>query len=208
MTLAFIIAAVIAGILFLLWEAGREKLIDADGKIAQLKNKIEELNNDSSRTESVMLTQLTKENLSEVVRNIGFIPLQNEDDWVGFKWQGEQYFISSNTLPGVQFYKGFSYGESDLNLDLLKKAADMAMEATWYGRITLSEEDSTIGFRVFAVEKSVEHFNDSFMDYMKMLNHLIECHWYFYQKLEEENKTINLSQTPIDTYHKDTKILS
>lgn len=208
MTLAFIIAAVIAGILFLLWESGREKLIDADGKIAQLKNKIEELNSEQYRKTPEMQTQLTKENLSDVVRNNGFIPSQNEEEWIGFKWQGEQYFISSNTLPGIQFYKGFSYSESDLNLDLLKKAADMAMETTWYGRITLSEEDSTIGFRVFAVEKSVEHFNDSFMDYIKMLNHLIECHWYFYQKLEEENKTVNLSQTQIDTYHKEIKILS
>jgi hypothetical protein len=31
MTLAFIIAAVLAGIFFLLWESGREKLIEADG---------------------------------------------------------------------------------------------------------------------------------------------------------------------------------
>lgn len=208
MTLAFIISAVIAGILFLLWEAEREKLIDAYGKIAQLKNKIEELNSEQFRTSPVMRTQLTKENLSEVVRNNGFIPSQNEEEWIGFKWQGEQYFISVNTLPGVQFYKGFSYNESDLNHDILKRAADMAMEATWYGRITFSEEDSTIGFRVFAVEKSVEHFNNSYMDYMKMLGHLIECHWYFYQKLEEEKKIANLSQMQIDDYHKDIKILS
>lgn len=208
MTLAFIIAAVLAGIFFLLWESGREKLIEADGNIAQLKNKIEELANDPSRSVYGKQTKLTPELIGDVVRNNGFFPIKNEADWVGFKWQGEQYFISSNTLPGIQFYKGFSYSESDLNLDLLKKAVDMAMETTWYGRITLSEEDSTIGFRVFAVEKSVEHFNDSFMDYMKMLNHLIECYWYFYQKLEEENKTVNLSQTQIDIYHMDTKVLS
>ena len=84
----------------------------------------------------------------------------------------------------------------------------MAMDATWYGRITLSEDDSTIGFRVFAVEKSLEHFTDSLMDYMRMLNHLIESHWYFYQKLEEEKKAVNLNQTQIETYHKESKILS
>ena len=49
MTLAFIISAVIAGILFLLWASGREKLIESDGKIAQLKNRIEELANDPSK---------------------------------------------------------------------------------------------------------------------------------------------------------------
>ena len=99
MTLAFIIAAVIAGILFFLWESGRDKLIDADGKISQLKNRIEELANDPSKAAYVKQTPLTIENQCDVVRNNGFIPLQNEEDWIGFKWQGEQYFISGNTLP-------------------------------------------------------------------------------------------------------------
>ena len=207
MTLAFIIAAVLAGIFFLLWESGREKLIEADGNIAQLKNKIEELANDPSRSVYGKQTKLTPELIGDVVRNNGFFPIKNEADWVGFKWQGEQYFISTDTLPGVQFYKGYSYGD-DSSLDLLKEAAIRAMEETWYGHIAFSEEEKTISFRVFAIEKSVEHFTDSFMDYMNMLNHLIDCHRYFYQKLEEEKKTVNLSQTQIDAPHKDTKILS
>lgn len=207
MTLAFIIAAVLAGIFFLLWENGREKLIEADGKIDQLNNKMEELANDPSGTVYCRQTNLTPELISDVVRNNGFFPFKNEADWVGFKWQGEQYFISCDTLPGVQFYKGFSYGD-DSSLDLLKQAATMAMEETWYGHIAFSEEEKTISFRVFAIEKSVEHFTDSFMDYMNMLNHLIECHRYFYQKLEEEKKTVNLSQSPLEAPHKETKILS
>ena len=206
MTLAFIIAAVIAGILFFLWESGRDKLIDAEGRMTQLKNRIEELANDPSKAAYVKQTPLTIENQCDVVRNNGFIPLQNEEDWIGFKWQGEQYFISGNTLPGVQFYKGFSYNNDDL--ELLKKAADMAMEETWFGRITFSEEDNTIAFRVFAVEKSVEHFTDTFMDYMKMLNHLVECHRYFYQKLEEENKTVALKEPQIESPRRENKVLS
>ena len=207
MTLAFIIAVVLAGIFFLLWESGREKLIEADGNIAQLKNKIEELANDPSRAVYGRQTRLTPELIGDVVRNNGFFPTKNEADWVGFKWQGEQYFISTDTLPGVQFYKGYSYSD-DSSLDLLKEAATRAMEETWYGHIAFSEEEKTISFRVFAIEKSVEHFTDSFMDYMNLLNHLIECHRYFYQKLEEEKKTVNLSQTQIDAPRKDIKILS
>lgn len=207
MTLAFIIAAVLAGIFFLLWESGREKLIESDGKMTQLKNKIEELANAPSGAVCARQTLLTPELISDVIRNNGFFPIKKEVDWVGFKWQGEQYFISNDTLPGVQFYKGFSYGD-DSNMELMKKAADMAMDEVWYGRITFADEDNIIAFRVFAVEKSVEHFTDSFMDYMKMLNNLIECHRYFYQKLEEEKKTVNLSQTQIDAPPKDTKILS
>jgi hypothetical protein len=82
------------------------------------------------------------------------------------------------------------------------------MEETWFGRITFSEEDNTIAFRVFAVEKSVEHFTDTFMDYMKMLNHLVECHRYFYQKLEEENKTVALKEPQIESPCREKKMLS
>ena len=207
MTLAFIIAAVLAGIFFLLWEGGREKLIEADGNIAQLKNKIEELANDPSRAGYGRQTKLTPELIDDVVRNNGFFPIKSEADWVGFKWQGEQFFISCDTLPGVQFYKGFSYGD-DSNLTLLKEAAVKAMEETWYGHIAFSEGEKTISFRVFAIEKSVEHFTDSFMDYMNMLNHLIECHRYFYQKLEEENKNVALKEPQIESPRRENKVLS
>lgn len=207
MTLAFIIAAVLAGILFLLWEGGREKLIEADGNIAQLKNKIEELANDPSRAVYGRQTKLTPELIGDVVRNNGFFPIKSEADWVGFKWQGEQFFISCDTLPGVQFYKGFSYGD-DSNLTLLKEAAVKAMEETWYGHIAFSEGEKTISFRVFAIEKSVEHFTDSFMDYMNMLNHLIECHRYFYQKLDEENKNVALKEPQIESPRRENKVLS
>jgi hypothetical protein len=207
MTLAFIIAAVLAGIFFLLWEGGREKLIEADGNIAQLKNKIEELANDPSRAVYGRQTKLTPELIDDVVRNNGFFPIKSEADWVGFKWQGEQFFISCDTLPGVQFYKGFSYGD-DSNLTLLKEAAVKAMEETWYGHIAFSEGEKTISFRVFAIEKSVEHFTDSFMDYMNMLNHLIECHRYFYQKLEEENKNVALKEPQIESPRRENKVLS
>ena len=207
MTLAFIIAAVLAGIFFLLWEGGREKLIEADGNIAQLKNKIEELANDPSRAVYGRQTKLTPELIGDIVRNNGFFPIKSEADWDGFKWQGEQFFISCDTLPGVQFYKGFSYGD-DSNLTLLKEAAVKAMEETWYGHIAFSEGEKTISFRVFAIEKSVEHFTDSFMDYMNMLNHLIECHRYFYQKLEEENKNVALKEPQIESPRRENKVLS
>lgn len=133
---------------------------------------------------------MTAENMAEVVRKNGFIPIQNDPEWMGFNWQGEQYFISRSALPGLQFYIGFTYRSEDL--ELLKKAAEMAMEQAWFGRITFSEEDNTISFRVITVEKTVEHFTDSFMEYMKVLNYLIDCHRSCYLKLQENNnKSIN-----------------
>lgn len=191
MTLASIIVAVLAIIFFFLWERDSDKLIEANVMITRLRNRIDELENDPSNAVYAKQTPLTSELIVDVVKNNGFSPNEIDADWVGFKWQGGQYFISTDTLPGVHFYKGYSYGD-DSSLDLLKKAAIRAMEETWYGHIAFSEEEKTISFRVFAVEKSVEHFTDSFMDYMNMLGHLVESHRYFYQKLEEDQKTINL----------------
>ena len=207
MTLAFIIATVLAGIFFYLWESGREKLIEADGKISQLKIRLDELANDPSRAVCARQTLLTPELISDVIRNNGFFPMQKDANWIEFKWQGEQYFISSNSLPGIQFYKGFSYSDK-VSLDLLKEAATMALEETYYGHIRFSEEDKTISFRVLAIEKSVEHFTDSFMDYMNTLNNLIDCYRYFYQKLEEENQTVALNEPQIKSPRKENKILS
>lgn len=191
MTLAFIIVAVLAIIFFFLWERDSDKLIEADGMITRLRNRIDELENDPSLAVSAKQTPLTPELLDDVVRNNGFSPNKIDADWVGFKWEGEKCCISRNNLPVIQFYKGFSYGD-DASLDFLKRAAVMAMEETRYGHIAFSEDDKIISFRVFAVEKSIEHFTDSFMDYMNMLGHLVECHRYFYQKLEEDQKTSNL----------------
>ena len=144
--------------------------------------------------------------VSDAIRRNGFFPLKDDGEWIQFKSQGEVYFISTAALPGVQFYKGFAYSNEDL--PLLKKAAEQAMEEDWVGRITFNEDDNTISFRVFGFEHSIEHFTDSFMDYMKMLNNLVDCHRYFYQKLIEENKTYNLQSAQIAAPEKETKILS
>ena len=207
MTFAFIVVAVIAGVMFVLWEAGREKLIESEGTITQLKNRVDELMNDPSRAMHGKQTPLTKELLEDVIRKNGFFPSQKEEEWISFKWQGEQYFVSTHNIPGVQFYKGFSYG-SDMDLQLLKQASELAMEETWYGRITFSEEDNAIAFRVFGVERSVEHFSDSFMDYMNMLNNLIDCQRHFYQKLVDEKSALALKEPHVDSSQRENKIVS
>ena len=207
MTFAFIVVAVIAGVMFVLWESGREKLIESEGTITQLKNRVDELMNDPSRAMHGKQTPLTKELLEDVIRKNGFFPSQKEEEWISFKWQGEQYFVSTHNLPGVQFYKGFSYG-SDMDLQLLKQASELAMEETWYGRITFSEEDNAIAFRVFGVERSVEHFSDSFMDYMNMLNNLIDCQRYFYQKLTDERSSLSPKESLLDSSERGNKVVS
>lgn len=191
MTLAFIIAAVIAGILFFLWISERDKLKENEGKLHQLTS-----------SGYAHQTLLTPELMQDVVRRNGFIPLQSEDkEWIPFKWQGEVYFISTNSLPCIQFYKGFSY-KDDNDIELLKKSAEMTMEELWYGRITFSEEEDVMAFRTFAVEKSVEHFTDSFMDYMKMLENMISCHRHFYQQLVQEENTIRLNESKLPNLDK------
>ena len=206
MTIAFIIAAIIVGILFFLYLDGREKFQESILTIQDLKSQIRSIRNEVAPLANREQTVLTRELVSEAIRRNGFFPLKDDGEWIQFKSQGEIYFISTAALPGVQFYRGFAYSNEDL--PLLKKAAEQAMEEDWVGRITFNEEDNTISFRVFGIEYSIEHFTDSFMDYMKMLNNLVDCHRYFYQKLIEENKTYNLQSSQITAPEKDNKILS
>ena len=206
MTIAFIIAAIVAGVLFFLYVDRREKVQESCSTIQDLKKQLQTIRNEDASSTIREQTVLTRELVSDVIRRNGFFPLKDDGEWIQFKSQGELYFISTAAIPGVQFYRGFTYSNEDL--PLLKKAAEQAMEENWVGRITFNEEDNTISFRVFGIEHSIEHFTDSFIDYMKMLNSLVDCHRYFYQKLIEENKTYNLPNHQIEAPAKENKILS
>lgn len=209
MTLAFIISTVIAGILFFLWLSGRDRLEEAENKVAQLSIRIDDIRNgDASNIGRRRQTTLTPVLICDVIRNNGFIPLQSEDkEWIPFKWQGEVYFISTSSLPYIQFYKGFSYKDGN-DIELLKKSAEMTMEEIRFGRITFSEEVDVMAFRIFTVEKSVEHFTDSFMDYMKMLENMISCHRQFYHQFIQEEKITRSNDGKVPDPDKKHKIVS
>lgn len=206
MTIAFIIAAIVAGILFILYLDGREKVQESNSIIQDLKSQVSSIRNETVTPIYKEQTALTRELVSEAIKRNGFFPLKDDGEWIQFKSQGDVYFISTAALPGIQFYRGFAYSNEDL--PLLKRAAEQAMEEDWVGRITFNEEDNTISFRVFGIEHSIEHFTDSFCDYMKMLNNLVDCHRYFYQKLLEESNTYKLQSAQIEAPEKDNKILS
>lgn len=194
MTLAFIVVTAIAGILFFRWLSVRDRLNESEAKIRQLTSQVEAPQVGALSSVTTPQTRLTPELVNDVIRNNGFIPLpSNDSKWIPFKWQGEIFFISTNSLPGIQFYKGFSY-KDDNNPDILKKSAEMTMNELLYGRITFSEEDDVMAFRVLAVEKSVEHFTETFMDYMKLLENMVDCHRYFYQQLLHEKEKTRISE--------------
>lgn len=208
MILAFIISTVIAGILFFLWLSGRDRLEEAENKVAQLSIRIDDIRNrEASNIGRRTQTPLTPELIRDVIRSNGFIPLPSDDpEWIPFKWQGEVYFVSSNSLPGIQFYKGFSYKDGE-HQDLLKKAAEMAKDEIWYGHINFTE-DEVMSFRIFAIEKSLEHFTESFMDYMRMLENLIDCHRHFYQQMLNERETFKLNEQKIIEFNKKQETVS
>ena len=209
MTLAFIISAVIAGILFFLWISQKEELEKAEVQIKHLNGSLQEkLKHDTSRDDFRWQTVLKQDMIDDIIRDNGFIPHHGEDDWIYFKKLGETYVLSAHSLPHVQFYKGFDC--DDYDIELLKQAAQIAMNEIWIGRITFSEEDTKVAYRVFGVEKSQAHFSQSFMVYMGMIDDLVACHRYYYEKLLDEKKTINIDDQclkSIETQNA-TKILS
>lgn len=209
MTIAFIISAVIAGILFFLWISQKEELEKAEVQIKHLNGSLQEkLKHDTSRDDFRWQTVLKQDMIDDIIRDNGFIPHHGEDDWIYFKKLGEIYVLSAHSLPHVQFYKGFDCDDCDV--ELLKQAAQIAMNEIWIGRITFSEEDTKVAYRVFGVEKSQAHFSQSFMVYMGMIDDLVACHRYYYEKLLDEKKTINIDDQclkSIETQNA-TKILS
>ena len=206
MTLAFIIAAAVAFILFFIIMDVRENIIVSGKTIKELKSKLDENKKEAEPINYGKQTKLSRELVIEGIKKNGFTPINDDGDWIQFKNHGVSYNISTSSLPGIQFYLGFSYDNKDL--ELLKRAADEAMKEDWLGRITFNAEIQTIEFRVFGIERSIEHFTETFMDYLNILNNLAEAHRYFYNKLLEENKTIDVQPIQNEEPIKDNKMLS
>ena len=209
MTLAFIITAVIAGILLFLWISQKEELEKAEVQIKHLNKSLQEKQeHDATKGNFRWQTVLKQDMVDDIIRDNGFVPHHGEDDWIYFRKQGETYVLSAHSLPHVQFYKGFDC--TDCDIELLKQAAQTVMSETWLGQITFSEGDTKVAYRVFGVEKSQAHFSVSFMDYMNMLDELVACHRYYYDKLLDEKNTIRLEDQKVKYIEtqKGTKILS
>lgn len=83
----------------------------------------------------------------------------------------------------------------------------MAKDEIWYGHINFTE-DEVMSFRIFAIEKSLEHFTESFMDYMRMLENLIDCHRHFYQQMLNERETFKLNEQKIIEFNKKQETVS
>ena len=83
MTLAFIISAVIAGILFFLWISLKDKLEMAETQIKHLNDSLQaKLKHDTSRDEFRWQTVLKQDMIDDIIRDNGFIPHHGEDDWI------------------------------------------------------------------------------------------------------------------------------
>lgn len=147
-------------------------------------------------------TPLTAELVKQAILYNGFVPVSTDNGWYGLKIQGGTFFVSCDNLPYVQFYKGFGYDQNDpdVQIDLVKQAAEIINSETMNGKITFSDdsEDKSFAFRVLAVEKTYEHLCVSFMDYVEMVNNLIERHRYEYGKLIQERQKWNQSEALID----------
>lgn len=180
MTIAFIIAAVVSGILFMLWHNTKENLIEQKSK----------------QPSTSVQTSLTAEQINDVIKYNGYIPLEMQGDSASFKQQGETFFITRDSIPFIQVYKILLLGD-DFDKKSMKKATEMAIEELMYGRITFSDDMKSIEFRVFGVEKTVEHFNSSLENYMWMIDNLINCHKSFYYKLMEEKSHVQIEDSPV-----------
>lgn len=196
MTTAFIITAVVAGILFFLWISGQDRLQEAEDNLLQLNKYIQEMKVNSGKIVHARQTGLTMELTHDLIRDNGFVPHQVDADWINFKKQGEVYALGASKPPYIQFCKSYRFNK-EYHPDVLRESAMMAMEELGFGRIDVSDEGRRVCYNVFGVEMTVEHFSESFTVYMRMLDDMIDCHVHFYHKFMEEKRTAKLDTTPV-----------
>ena len=201
MTTAFIITAVVAGIMFFLWISGQDRLQEAEDNLLQLNKYIQEMQVNSGKIVRARQTRLTMEMIPDVIRDNGFVPHQEDPGWITFKKQGEVYVLGVGMLPNIQFCKGYRF-DNEYDLDVLQQSALMAMDELGFGRILVSVDDKRFSYNVFGVEMTVEHFSESFTVYMRMLDDMMDCHFHFYHKLMEDKRTAKLDATPVPTPNK------
>lgn len=76
------------------------------------------------------------------------------------------------------FYKNFCYNpsNSEVEHDLVKEAVDIINQDTLNGKITFGNDsdDIKLAYQVFTVEMTYEHLCISFMEYIRMLDDLVE----------------------------------
>ena len=184
MTILFILAVTAALVFMNLYINQKDTLKAAQEELKTLK---------SERKESFKNgTPISMDLVKEAISFNGFVPVPTDNNWFEFKVQGETYCVSANNFPYIQFYKGYGIDleDSGTHLDLLKQAAQNAVLGCGIGRITFNEtpEDATIAFRIPAVENTYEHLCVSFMDYLRLLNNLVDHHKAEYDMLLQERE--------------------
>lgn len=201
------IIAIIIGVIVIMTA---NKMIDWN--LEQKRSKSTQISDTAKDAKFDPGTPLTSELVKQAISYNGFVPSATANGWYGFKIQGETFFVSCDNLPYVQFYKGFGYDQSDpdIQIDLVMRAADKINSNTMNGRITFSDdsEDKSFAFRVLAVEKTYEHLCVSFMDYIEMVNNIIERHRCEYAKLLQERQEQNQSTSLVDNQPHSRAMLS
>lgn len=196
-----IIGAISVAILFLCLYL-KERRIKNDVKTASESSaRISRLENNYNTQ-----TSLTHELIKEAVRFNGFVPIDLNEDLIGFKVNGENYCITTGALPIINIHKGYSIDPADYDIDIMKKASAFVTDNCIVGKVSVDEDG--IGFNVGTIECSYEHLCASLNYYLRVIQDLKDRHCQIYQDLYNEQEVLRDQQGKFSTGNINQSMLS
>lgn len=131
--------------------------------------------------------KLTIAQIKHFIRVEGFVPIQNGDEGVAFKVQGELYEIHYDGLH-LCFVKTYTLQEKGLSMEVMSAACHKVTGEVYGVKAMLGKEENVYSLRFYAesICRSYLDFSGQFHYYMGAINHCVNVQKETYCSLLEQ----------------------
>lgn len=141
--------------------------------------------------------KLTIDRIKHFIREEGFVPVQNGDDRVAFKVQGERYEIH---YDGVRlcFVKNYALPEKGLSMKVMLAACHKVTGEVYGVKAMIGKEKNVCSLRFCAesICRSYSDFSSQFHYYMEAINHCVNFQKEAYCSLLEQMPSDGIESRP------------
>lgn len=159
LTIAIIVIVIILVLPYGLMVKGYNENTKLTEENAQLKSRLEAMQERALTPSAHEEENLTAERVMEAIRFSGYVPEQNEN-WIRFLSQGEEFFIDIDRLPTIFIMRFYNVDPKEWEMDLLKQAAHlMSDELIMVKALFHEREDGSVGLRFLVVALDRDYYN-------------------------------------------------
>ena len=194
MVIAFLVALATATLFFCLYLEERRKK-DEEVKVRQETVIAAPVQIPRPEENCANQMRLTHELVKEAVRFNGYVPIDLNENLVGFKVDGENYCITTDRIPLMTIHKGYTVDKGEHDLELMNKAAYEVTEGCIVGEVRLDSDGEGISFNIGTVECSYEHLCASLSYYLRVIQDLKDRHIAVYHDMLKEKESTVREQT-------------